>query len=67
MWVGGVFPFPYAILGQQKVLFVGYNERYIDEESRELTTFQTPYGPYRLVTLPMGWTIGLKLRLEFIE
>jgi hypothetical protein len=24
--------------------------------SRDLTTFQTPYGPHRLVKLPMGWT-----------
>ena len=24
--------------------------------SRDLTTFQTPFGALRLVTLPMGWT-----------
>lgn len=37
-------------------LFVGYDERLLDERSRDLTTFQTPYGAMRLVTLPMGWT-----------
>ena len=37
-------------------LYVGYDERLLAEESRDLTTFQTPYGAMRLVTLPMGWT-----------
>lgn len=37
-------------------LFVGHDERGIAEASRDLTTFQTPYGALRLVTLPMGWT-----------
>ncbi len=37
-------------------LYVGYDERKIAEESRDLTTFQTPFGARRLVTLPMGWT-----------
>lgn len=37
-------------------IFVGYDERLIHEESRDLTTFQTPFGPHRLVKLPMGWT-----------
>jgi hypothetical protein len=37
-------------------LYVGYDERPIAETSRDLTTFQTPYGAQRLVTLPMGWT-----------
>lgn len=37
-------------------LYVGYDERYIAESSRDLTTFQTPYGAMRLTTLPMGWT-----------
>ena len=37
-------------------IFVGYDERHIDVGSRDLTTFQTPYGPHRLVKLPMGWT-----------
>ncbi|KAF9800393.1 hypothetical protein IEO21_10373 [Rhodonia placenta] len=37
-------------------LYVGYDERLIAKSSRLLTTFQTPYGAMRLVTLPMGWT-----------
>ncbi|EEB89283.1 hypothetical protein MPER_12635, partial [Moniliophthora perniciosa FA553] len=37
-------------------LFVGYDERKIHPDSRDLTTFQTPFGAYRLVKLPMGWT-----------
>jgi len=37
-------------------LYVGYDERLLAEESRDMTTFQTPYGALRLVTLPMGWT-----------
>ena len=37
-------------------IYVGYDERPLDVSSRDLTTFQTPYGPHRLVKLPMGWT-----------
>jgi hypothetical protein len=37
-------------------LYVGYDERPIAESSRDYTTFQTPYGALRLVSLPMGWT-----------
>ena len=37
-------------------LYVGYDEREIAESSRDLTTFQTPFGAHRLVTLPMGWS-----------
>ena len=37
-------------------LYVGYDERLLDPKSRDLTTFQTPFGALRLVTLPMGWT-----------
>lgn len=37
-------------------LYIGYNERNITEASRDLTTFQTPFGALRLVGLPMGWT-----------
>jgi hypothetical protein len=36
-------------------LYVGYNERKLAPESRDLTTFQTPFGARWLVTLPMGW------------
>ena len=37
-------------------LYVGYDERLLAESSRDYTTFQTPFGALRLVTLPMGWT-----------
>ena len=37
-------------------LYVGYDERTLAESSRDFTTFQTPFGALRLVTLPMGWT-----------
>jgi len=37
-------------------LFVGYDEQMLVEVSRDLTTFQTPFGAMRLTTLPMGWT-----------
>ena len=37
-------------------LYVGYDEQLLAPESRDLTTFQTPFGAMRLVTLPMGWT-----------
>jgi hypothetical protein len=37
-------------------LYVGYDEILIAETSRDLTTFQTPFGALQLVTLPMGWT-----------
>jgi hypothetical protein len=37
-------------------LYVGYDERGLAESSRDLTTFQSPFGALRLVTLPMGWT-----------
>lgn len=37
-------------------LYVGYDERGLAKSSRDLTTFQTPFGALRLVTLPMGWT-----------
>ncbi len=36
-------------------LYVGYDHRLISPSSRDLTTFQTPFGALRLVTLPMGW------------
>ena len=37
-------------------LYVSYDERGLAETSRDLTTFQSPFGTLRLVTLPMGWT-----------
>ena len=37
-------------------LYVGYDEQMLAVSSRDYTTFQTPFGALRLVTLPMGWT-----------
>lgn len=37
-------------------LYVGFDERGLAIISRDLTTFQTPFGAMRLTTLPMGWT-----------
>jgi len=37
-------------------LFVGYDHRPLAEASRDLTTFQTPLGTFRLTVLPQGWT-----------
>ena len=37
-------------------LYIGYDERSLVESSHNLTTFQSPFGALRLVTLPMGWT-----------
>ena len=36
-------------------LYVGYDHAPIAEQSRDLMTFQTPLGPHRLTSLPMGW------------
>src|SRR5882762_7134687 len=44
------------VCGRILDLYVGYDERLLDERSRDYTTFQTPFGALRLVTLPMGWT-----------
>ena len=37
-------------------LFVGFDHRALAEESRDLTTFQTPLGTFRLTILPQRWT-----------
>jgi len=37
-------------------LFVGYDHRALADQSRDLTTFQTPLGTLRLTVLPQGWT-----------
>ena len=37
-------------------LYVGYDHAPIAEQSRDLTTFQTPLGPHQLTCLPMGWS-----------
>lgn len=37
-------------------LYSGYNHRLLHPDSRDYTTFQTPFGALRLVRLPQGWT-----------
>lgn len=37
-------------------LYSGYDHRDLAENSRDFTTFQTPFGALRLVKLPQGWT-----------
>src|SRR5882757_4368967 len=37
-------------------LYVGYDERALDESSRDYTTLPAPFGPLRLRSPPMGWT-----------
>ena len=36
-------------------LFVRYDKHPIDIDSRDLTTFPTPFATYRLTSVPMGW------------
>ena len=44
------------VCGAMLDLFVGYDNRALAEDSRDYTTFQTPFGLMRLTKLPMGWT-----------
>ena len=37
-------------------LMVAFDQRLLDEGSRDLTTFQTPFGAHRLTVMPMGYT-----------
>jgi transposase InsO family protein len=37
-------------------ILVAYGQRALHSSSRDLTTFQTPIGTFRLTALPMGWT-----------
>ena len=37
-------------------LYVSFDQRQLHENSRDLTTFTTPLGAFRLTVLPMGWT-----------
>ena len=37
-------------------MYWGFYARIMDPESRDMTAFQTPLGPLRIVSLPMGFT-----------
>jgi hypothetical protein len=42
-------------------LFMGYNQRLLHVESRDMTTFNSPLGPYQCTTLPMGHTNAVQI------
>lgn len=42
-------------------IFVGYDQRELSVKSRDLTTFQTPLGTFRLTSVPMGYTNAVQL------
>lgn len=42
-------------------LFVGFDQRRLAHESRDLTTFQTPLGTFRLTSIPMGYTNSMQI------
>jgi hypothetical protein len=37
-------------------LYVSFDQRLLHPRSRDMTTFNTPLGAFRLTVLPMGWT-----------
>ena len=42
-------------------LFVAFDQRKLDLRSRDLTTFSTPLGTFRLTAIPMGWTNSFQI------
>ena len=42
-------------------LFAGYDQRPLHVDSRDMTTFNSPLGPHRLTTLPMGHTNAVQI------
>jgi hypothetical protein len=42
-------------------LFVGFDQRPLAQQSRDLTTFQTPLGTFRLTCIPMGYTNSMQI------
>jgi hypothetical protein len=43
-------------------LFVGFDQRVLDIKSRDLTTFQTPLGTFRMTSIPMGYTNSVQIQ-----
>lgn len=43
-------------------LFVGFDQRALAVESRDMTTFQTPLGTFRLTSIPMGYTNSMQIQ-----
>ena len=50
----------YAVYGMMD-LFAGYDQWPLHPESWDLTTFNSPMGPYRLTTVPMGYTNAVQI------
>jgi hypothetical protein len=42
-------------------LFVSFDQRTLDERSRDMTTFQSPLGTLRLTSVPMGYTNAMQI------
>lgn len=42
-------------------LFVAFDQRRLDVRSRDLTTFSSPLGTFRLTAIPMGWTNSFQI------
>ena len=42
-------------------LYVAFDQRKLDPKSRDLTTFQTPLGTFRLTSIPMGYTNSFQI------
>ena len=43
-------------------LFVGFDQWALDIKSRDLTTFQTPLGTFRMTSIPMGYTNSVQIQ-----
>lgn len=43
-------------------LMAGFDQRELAVQSRDLTTFQTPLGTFRLTSLPMGFTNSMQIQ-----
>ena len=42
-------------------LYVAFDQRKLDPRSRDMTTFQTPLGTFRLTSIPMGYTNSFQI------
>ena len=42
-------------------LFAGYDQRPLHVNSRDMTTFNSPLGPHRPTTIPMGYTNAVQV------
>ena len=43
-------------------LFIGFDQWVLDIKSRDLTTFQTPLGTFRMTLIPMGYTNSVQIQ-----